>query len=109
MPDNLLLNAQGVPLSRERLTAKLATAFAAADIDGTLHWLRHTFAMSMLVRLQIQARSNPDLNPLKVLQVLMGHASITTTAIYLRCVELHGRDLAESLSFLYGEVIPDEG
>ena len=109
VPDNLLLNAQGVPLSRERLTAKLATAFAAADIDGTLHWLRHTFAMSMLVRLQIQARSNPDLNPLKVLQVLMGHASITTTAIYLRCVELHGRDLAESLSFLYGEVIPDEG
>lgn len=109
VPDNLLLNARGVPLSRARLTAKLARAFAAADIDGTLHWLRHTFAMSMLVRLQIQARSNPDLNPLKVLQVLMGHASITTTAIYLRCVELHERDLAESLSFLYGEVIPDEG
>lgn len=109
VPDNLLLNARGVPLSRARLTAKLARAFAAAGIDGTLHWLRHTFAMSMLVRLQIQARSNPDLNPLKVLQVLMGHASITTTAIYLRCVELNERDLAESLSFLYGEVIPDEG
>ena len=108
-PDSLLLNAWGVPLSRTRLTAKLAAGFAAAGIDGTLHWLRHTFAMSMLVRLQIQARSNPDINPLKVLQVLMGHASITTTAIYLRCVELHERDIGECLSFLYGEMIPDEG
>ncbi|MXZ52397.1 MAG: tyrosine-type recombinase/integrase [Acidimicrobiaceae bacterium] len=107
-PDNLLLNTRGDSLSRARLTAKLATAFAATGIDGTLHWLRHTFAMAMLVRLQIQARSNPDLNPLKVLQVLMGHTSITTTAIYLRCVELHERDLAESLSFLYGEMILDE-
>jgi integrase/recombinase XerD len=108
-PDNLLLNERGVPLTRARLTAKLAAGFAAAGIEGTLHCLRHTFATAMLARLQIQARSNPDLNPLKVLQVLMGHASITTTAIYLRCVELHERDLAESLSFLYGEVIPDAG
>jgi site-specific recombinase XerD len=29
-------------------------------------------------------------------QVLLGHASITTTAIYLRCVELHERDLAKA-------------
>ena len=64
--------------------------------------------MAMLVRLQIQARVNPDLNPLKVVQVLMGHASIDTTAIYLRCVELHGRDLADSLAFLYGEFVIDE-
>lgn len=108
-PMNLFLNEKGARLTPARLTAKLAAGFAAAGIDGTLHWLRHSFAMAMLVRLQIQARSNPDINPLKVVQVLMGHASITTTAIYLRCVELHERDLAESLAFLYGEVVPDEG
>lgn len=107
-PVNLFITEQGVGLTRARLTAKLAAGFAAAGLDGSLHWLRHTFAMVMLVRLQIQARSNPDINPLKVVQVLMGHASITTTAIYLRCVELHERDLAESLNFLYGEVVPDE-
>ena len=88
-PSNLLLNEHGHAMMRKLLTGQLAEAFAAAGLHGTLHWLRHTFAMAMLARLQVQARTNPDLNPLKVVQVLLGHASITTTAIYLRCVELH--------------------
>jgi site-specific recombinase XerD len=86
-------------MTRKLLTAQLAEAFAAAGLQGTLHWLRHTFAMAMLARLQIQARTNPDLNPLKVVQVLLGHASITTSDC-LRCVELHERDLSESLAYL---------
>ena len=61
----------------------------------------------MLVRLQAQAQRNPDINPLKVLQVLLGHASIETTAIYLRCVELHGDEIAETIEYLYGRVIDD--
>jgi integrase/recombinase XerD len=108
-PPNLLLNEHGRAMTRKLLTTQLAEAFAAAGLQGTLHWLRHTFAMAMLARLQIQARTNPDLNPLKVVQVLLGHASITTTAIYLRCVELHERDLSESLAYLYGELIPADG
>lgn len=104
---NLLLATTGAALSRKRLTALFAEGFAAAGIKGTFHWLRHTFAMVMLARLQRQARHNPDLNPLKILQVLMGHRSIATTAIYLRCVEVHDRDLSECLGWLYGEVIPD--
>jgi len=61
----------------------------------------------MLVQLQRQAMRRPDLNPLKIVQVLLGHSSIQSTAIYLRCVELHGRDLADSIDYLYGELIPD--
>jgi len=106
-PPNLLLTTIGTAMTKKRLTALFAEGFAAAGITGTLHWLRHTFAMAMLARLQIQARDNPNLNPLKIVQVLMGHRSITTTAIYLRCVELHERDLSESLAWLYGELIPD--
>jgi len=106
-PDNLLLNSTGTALSKKRLTALFAKGFAAAELTGTLHWLRHTFAMVMLARLQLQARTNPDLNPLKILQVLLGHRSIATTAIYLRCVELHERDLSESLAWLYGDLIVD--
>ncbi len=106
---NLLLNEHGRAMTRKLLTTQLAEAFAASGLHGTLHWLRHTFAMAMLARLQVQARTNPDLNPLKVVQVLLGHASITTTAIYLRCVELHERDLGESLAYLYGEMIPADG
>ena len=63
--------------------------------------------MTMLVRLQVQAAVKPDINPLKVLQVLLGHGSIQTTAIYLRCVELHEREIAASLDYLYGGAIPD--
>jgi hypothetical protein len=29
--------------------------------------------------------------------------------VYLRCVEVHSEALAESLAFLYGEVIGDDG
>ncbi|GLT00309.1 integrase [Sphingobium jiangsuense] len=104
-PANLFLNHYGNPVTRARLTAVLAAAFDAAAIKGSLHWLRHTFAMTMLVRLQAQAAVNPAINPLKVLQVLMGHSSIQTTSIYLRCVELHDREIAESLAYLYGEAI----
>jgi site-specific recombinase XerD len=104
-PANLFLNRHGDPITRARLTAALAAAFARASLRGTLHWLRHTFAMTMLVRLQAQTAANPAINPLKVLQVLMGHSSIQTTSIYLRCVELHDREVAESLAYLYGGAI----
>jgi site-specific recombinase XerC len=63
--------------------------------------------MTMLVRLQAQAAVKPDINPLKVLQVLLGHGSIQTTAIYLRCVELNAQEIAASLDYLYGGVVLD--
>ncbi len=104
-PASLFLNRHGHPVTRARLTAVLSAAFDAAALRGSLHWLRHTFAMTMLVRLQAQAAIRPDINPLKVLQVLLGHSSIQTTSIYLRCVELHDREVAESLAYLYGDAI----
>ena len=106
-PEFLFLNRNGAGVKRARLTAAFATAFRAADLDGSLHWLRHSFAMTMLMRLQSQAINKPEINPLKILQILLGHSSIQTTAIYLRCVELHAREIAASLDYLYGDVIPD--
>ena len=94
-------------MKRARLTAVFAAAFQAAGLDGSLHRLRHTFAMTMLVQLQAQAAAKPEINPLKVLQVLLGHGSIQTTAVYLRCVELHAREIAESLDYLYGGTVND--
>ena len=103
----LFLNKRGLPITKARMSAAFARGFAAAGLDGSGHWLRHTFATVMLVRLQAEAQHNPDINPLKVLQVLLGHASIETTAIYLRCVELHGDEIAETIEYLYGRVIND--
>lgn len=108
-PTVLFLNASGAPVTRARLSAVFSKAFQKAGLEGSGHWLRHTFAMTMLVCLQRQAMTSPDLNPLKIVQVLLGHASIQSTAVYLRCVEVHSEALAESLAFLYGEVIGDDG
>lgn len=105
-PAALFLNSTGEPVTRARLSAAFGTAFRTAGLAGSGHWLRHTFAMTMLVRLQKQAATTPDLNPLKIVQVLLGHASIQSTAIYLRCVDLHADTLAESLAYLYGELVP---
>jgi integrase len=63
----------------------------------------------MLAHLQRQAATTPDLNPLKIVQILLGHASIQSTAVYLRCVELHADRLADSLAWLYGELVPHGG
>lgn len=106
-PASLFLNRNGAGVTRARLTAAFAAAFCAAGLDGSLHWLRHTFAMTMLMRLQALAVDKPEINPLKVLQVLLGHGSIQTTAVYLRCVELHAREIAASLDYLYGGMLPD--
>ncbi|RJT27749.1 transposase [Mesorhizobium waimense] len=107
-PSALFLNAQGQAITNARMTAAFARAFRAAGVPGSLHWLRHTFAMTILVRLQRQATSTPDLNPLKIVQVLLGHSSIQSTAIYLRCVELNARELADSIDYLYGALIPHD-
>lgn len=106
-PSALFLNHHGMAVSRARFTAAMSAAFAAAGVVGTGHWLRHTFAMTMLARLQHQARTTPDINPLKVVQTLLGHSSISSTAIYLRCVELHSTELEESVAYLYGALVGD--
>jgi site-specific recombinase XerD len=103
----LFLNRRGGGVTRAHLSTVFAAGFEAAKVDGSLHWLRHTFATTMLARLQRIAAKKPEINPLKVLQILLGHSSIQTTSIYLRCVDLHHREIAESIEYLYGEVIPD--
>ena len=50
----------------------MSAAFKAAGVVGTGHWLRHCYAMTMLAQLQRQARMTPEINPLKVVQVLLG-------------------------------------
>jgi integrase/recombinase XerD len=106
-PPALFLNQNGRAISRARATAAFAAAFGAAGVDGSGHWLRHTFAMTMLVRLQHQARTTPDINPLKIVQLLLGHSSIQSTAIYLRCVEMNAPEITKSIEYLYGALIPD--
>jgi integrase/recombinase XerD len=70
----LFLNARGGPLSRQSAWTVLRAAAVRAGLSSTLspHTLRHSFATHLL-------DGGADV---RVVQELLGHASVTTTQIY---------------------------
>lgn len=69
----LFLNTRGRPLSRQSAWAVLQTASARAGLEHVSpHTLRHSFATHLL-------QGGADV---RVVQELLGHASVTTTQIY---------------------------
>ena len=72
----VFLNARGGPLSRQSAWAVLRVAAERAGLPGDLspHTLRHSFATHLM-------EGGADV---RVVQELLGHASVTTTQIYTR-------------------------
>jgi integrase/recombinase XerD len=70
----MFLNARGGPLSRQSAWAVLRAAAERAGLTGDLspHTLRHSFATHLM-------EGGADV---RVVQELLGHASVTTTQIY---------------------------
>jgi integrase/recombinase XerD len=81
----LLLNSLGRRLSRQSAWQVLRTAGEAADlgVDISPHTLRHTFATHLL-------DGGADV---RVVQELLGHASVTTTQIYTLVTAEHLREV----------------
>ncbi|MEK7916365.1 tyrosine-type recombinase/integrase [Burkholderia contaminans] len=98
----IFLNARGRRIDRTALSMAFRHAADAAGIDATLHHLRHTYAVTTLKYLQERAHNGESINPLKTLQILLGHTAIETTEIYLRALDANSVAVQEALDFLYG-------
>ena len=86
-PAALFLTAHGTPMTPRRVGAMFAAACRATSVEASFHALRHTFAGVMLRQLQRQAAErSPEMNPLLTLQIMLGHANLATTSMYLRMV-----------------------
>jgi Phage integrase family len=81
--DYIFLNREGVQVSRRHLQREIKDFAARVGIDERTypHLLRHSFATAMV-------RNGC---PLPVVQKLLGHASISTTAIYTHVSPVHLR------------------
>ena len=84
----LFLNARGGRLSRQSCARSLTRYVRLAGIDRrvTLHTLRHSFATHLL-------EGGADV---RVVQELLGHASVATTQIYTLVTSQHLREVYES-------------
>lgn len=101
----VFINSQGRPVARGSLSSMFRRCADQIGSRATLHHLRHTFAAHVLRVLEGYDRRGDAMNSLKTLQVLLGHASIETTEVYLRAVQVAGEPVVEALNFLYGETL----
>jgi len=101
-PAALFLTGRGEPMTPRRVGAMFAAAARAAGVEASFHALRHTFAGVMLRQLQRQAERNPEMNPLLTLQAILGHADISTTAMYLRMLAVDLEAIEAAVDGLFG-------
>ncbi|BCH14968.1 tyrosine-type recombinase/integrase [Mesorhizobium sp. L-2-11] len=104
-PDAVFLTEAGRGISARRVGAMFAAAAGTAGVTASFHALRHTFATAMLRFLQRRAQDEPELNPLLTLQVVLGHADLSTTAIYLRVLATDLTLVESSVDELYGALL----
>lgn len=109
-PEELWLSESGRPMKTARWHAIFRRASERSGVTCTPHMLRHAFAIHQLTAMIKLLLSDPAWgtpsrhscqvllkDPLRQLQLLLGHASMATTFIYLDCLEEADRLLDDSL------------
>lgn len=85
--DHLFVNEKGTPATSSSYYRAFRRAAKLAGIKASPHCARHTFAAHMNAALERCAASGVGINPTKVLQHILGHASPATTELYLETVK----------------------
>lgn len=90
----LVWGRDGTALSVRSYQSRLKLWLAEAGLPGhvSIHWLRHTRGMNVLRRCRGE-------NPLKVVQLALGHDAISSTGVYLT---MSREELAEQLDQVAG-------
>lgn len=105
---HVFIGDRGRPISRQNLSKVFRKCADAIGSTATLHHLRHTFAVSVLHSLNHYEGDGQPMNSIKCLQVLLGHASIETTQIYLQALSMSSDAVREALDYLYGGTIESD-
>ena len=102
--DFIFPGAGGLPLSRQSFSREFKRCADLIGVSANLHHLRHTYAVNVLRYLDsVGGREGKEpQNSLKTLQVLLGHSSSETTAIYLQAMEVTRPAVVDALAYLYG-------
>jgi len=101
----LFLNVAGRRATGTSAYRALKKSANLRSLRITLHSLRHLFAVEIYDRLKKMAVKNPDINPLKILQKMLGHRSIETTLIYLKSLPIPEEEISEALSSLLADIL----
>lgn len=102
---HVFVGSRGQNISRQRLSRVFRECADAIGSKATLHHLRHTFAVNVLHSLNHYEGAGQPMNPLKCLQVLLGHSSIETTQIYLQALSMSSDAVRQTLDYLYGGTV----
>jgi len=98
----VFLNTRNQPVTRNALTKAYGRFAKGIKSKTTLHGLRHSFATSVLNGVN-KSTVGLDVNSLKVVQTLLGHACVTTTETYIDAIETASPEVMKTLAYLYGE------
>lgn len=101
----VFLNRCGRRMDRRAVSRAFRKTASSIGSAATLHHLRHTYAVHLLRFLERINSSVEPINSLKTLQILLGHANVETTEIYLRGMEAASPEVVEALDYLYGATL----
>lgn len=97
----VFLSDDGNAISRQSMSKEFRKVANKIGSKSTLHHLRHTFAMKVYGLLEKHRLREEEINPLKALQVLLGHAHVETSEIYVQSASIANEVVMKALESIF--------